>query len=356
MIPDFNKKTADILAQRAAYKCSNPDCRVNTIGPNSDADKSIKIGEAAHIYGARIGSKRFNPDMTDTTRAEITNSIWLCRNCHKLIDTDETKYSAEILFKWRENHEKFIASTLGNNTDRIVIESQLSTLSEFKNYPPIIKRIVLDKPNGWEWRLTAELMKYYNSPLFRKLNDLKEGLYLKNPTTIEADYAFKWIQDRLNEMSRIVSPAGNLLDRLSKSWGEPGKPGDIKEIHHVTKLFKEYLEHIISFEEKIRFVNIPDKYQNLLFLFQDLIGSQVMKLASLPEDLDEIVTIANSMDNETNEHRVIRKEFVFELPKDWEKKFNKELRKLGEKSGNNSTGCWTILIIITALIIMFSLF
>ncbi|QSW88265.1 MULTISPECIES: hypothetical protein [Flavobacterium] len=45
MNPDFNKTTIDTLAKRAGYKCSNPDCRVNTIGPNSDPEKSTKIGE-----------------------------------------------------------------------------------------------------------------------------------------------------------------------------------------------------------------------------------------------------------------------------------------------------------------------
>ena len=117
MVPDFNKKTIDILAKRAAYKCSNPDCRVNTIGPNSDPEKATTIGEAAHIFGAREGSKRYDLSMTDSFRAEITNAIWLCRNCHKLIDTDEQKYSTNILFAWRAKHEEFIASDLGSITD-----------------------------------------------------------------------------------------------------------------------------------------------------------------------------------------------------------------------------------------------
>lgn len=99
MKPDFNKKTIDTLAKRAAYKCSNPDCRVVTVGPNSDTTKSTVIGEAAHIFGARPNSKRYCTRMTDAARAEITNAIWLCRNCHKLIDMDENLYTSEVLFK-----------------------------------------------------------------------------------------------------------------------------------------------------------------------------------------------------------------------------------------------------------------
>ncbi len=97
MPPDFNRKTVDTLARRAAFKCSNPGCRVSTVGPNSDLEKSTLIGEAAHIFGARPNSKRYRLNMTDAARAEITNSIWLCRNCHKLIDTDDQKYTSDIL-------------------------------------------------------------------------------------------------------------------------------------------------------------------------------------------------------------------------------------------------------------------
>lgn len=358
MNPNFSKKTVDILAKRASYKCSNPDCRINTVGPNSNPKKSTIIGEAAHIYGARIGSKRHISNMTDESRAEITNSIWLCRNCHKLVDTDETKYSATVLFAWREKHEEYIASTLGDNTSQIIYEEQTSILSDFEGYPPIIKRIIIDKPDGWEWRLTAELMRFFNAPLYRKLKDLKEGLYLKSSTTIEPDKALAWIQEKLNEISIIVTPASGLLDRLTKSWGKAGEPGDVKEIHHVSKLFKAYLEHVVLFEEEIHFSNVPKEYQRLAFLLKDLVGSQVNKLSSIPSDLDKIVALALKHNQENKETKEIRKEFTFELPKHWEKEFNKEVKRLKRKQGhynNNFSGCFSTLTIIVIIILLFSM-
>lgn len=356
MNPDFNKTTIDTLAKRAGYKCSNPDCRVNTIGPNSDPEKSTKIGEAAHIYGARVGSKRFNIKMNDSSRAEITNSIWLCRNCHKLIDTDEIKYSANILFAWREQHEEFISSTLGNNTDQILYKEQNSILKDFDEYTPLIKRIIIDKPDGWEYRLTAELMRFLNEPLFRKLNDLKNGLYLKPLENINAEQAFNWIQERITELTRISSPAVGLLDSLTKSWGKPGEPGDLKEIHHVAKLIKEYLEHVIAFEERIRFVNVPSEYQRAVYLLQNLIGSQVEKLSIIPLELDNIILIIQNPPKENQTPIVINKEITFEITDAWQKEFNKEINKLSRYSPNQkdtkqSSGCFITLIILIAFII-----
>jgi len=74
--PDFNKTTIEVLAKRAGYFCSNPDCRVRTVGPNKDPNKATNLGEAAHIFGAREKAKRYKPAMTDEARASITNGIF----------------------------------------------------------------------------------------------------------------------------------------------------------------------------------------------------------------------------------------------------------------------------------------
>lgn len=174
MSPDFNKNTIDVLARRAAFLCSNPDCRISTVGPNSDVQKATTIGEAAHIQGARSDAPRYDPKMSDVVRAAITNGIWLCKNCHGKVDRDVHRYLADLLFKWREEHDRHVASSLGNS-ERMRFDLEETRLQEFADYPPITRRIVVDKPPGWEWRLTAELLRELNRPIYRKLRDLQAG-------------------------------------------------------------------------------------------------------------------------------------------------------------------------------------
>ena len=70
MLPEFSIKTRDTLGKRAAYICSNPDCRTSTSGPaEASPDKAVILGEAAHIYGAAPGSARYRADMHDEARA-----------------------------------------------------------------------------------------------------------------------------------------------------------------------------------------------------------------------------------------------------------------------------------------------
>lgn len=341
MPPDFSKKTVDTLAKRAAFKCSNPDCRVSTVGPNSDEKKSTVIGEAAHIYGARQNSKRYNSNMSDAARAEITNSIWLCRNCHKLIDTDEQKYTSNILFAWREQHEEYIQSELGSVTDRIQLEEQTAELSLFQNYPPVARRIVIDKPEGWEFRLAAELMRYLNRPLFRRIEDLREGLYLKPQVHINDEDVLSWIQKRIAERSNLIPPAVGLLDKLTESFGPPGKPGNAEEIHHTACLIRDYLEQIVQYEEEICFANVPQKYEKLVSLLKNLIGSQASKLEEIPNTLDEVVSLIGTDHGGTVENpHIVNKTITFELPDNWEKQMTREFKRASGSTGAN--GCLTL--------------
>lgn len=349
MPPDFTKKTIDTLARRASYLCSNPDCRARTVGPNSDPEKSVTIGEAAHICGARPGSKRYQPGMTDSARAAITNGIWLCRNCHKKVDADAETSRTDILYSWREQHEKYVLSELGSSVDRIRGEKQTAELRDFESYPPIVRRIILDKPGGWEWRLTAELLRYLNQRSLRRLRDIHNGLWLGNQEHVANDIALGWVQDRMTEMSRLIQPFANLLEPLNRSWGAPGESGCADEIHHICGLLRDSLCQVVKFEERLCCANLPEELQDTLLLLRGVVGNQVAKIAEIPKHLDEIVTIAESLgEGTTNEAPLtIEKTITLELPKGWPRRITREFRRatrrMKARDRTDGSGCLSLL-------------
>lgn len=328
MTPDFTKAVTDILAKRAAFLCSNPECRVPTVGPNSELSKATTIGEAAHIYGARPDAPRYDPQMSDLARAEITNGIWLCRNCHGKIDRDAFKYPAALLFAWREEHERYAADSLGV-AERLRFDQQEAALPEFQDYPPVIRRIVLDKPPGWEWRPTSELMRHLNRPVFRELQDLRNGLYTRPPERVTGD-PMQWVSARLNEMQSLISPIEKLLERLTASWGPSGQPGDASEIHHVCLLIRDAARRSVEHEQRLWFVDIDDNYRPMVELLKDNIGSQVEKFDSIPAMLDETVDLAERDHSGTAEEPLtIRKVLTVELPENWVQDMQREMRRVG---------------------------
>ena len=329
MKPDFKKATIDTLAKRAAFKCSNPDCRITTVGPNDDSNKSTLIGEAAHIHGARSGAKRYLSTMHDAARSEITNALWLCRNCHKIIDSDDQRYTANLLFAWRNLHEEYVLGELGNISDKLILEESAIQAESFKNYPPVIKRIVVDKPPAWEWRLASELLSYLNYPLLRKLENLNDQLYTKPLTHIELEQFISWASLKLAEMQRLMPPFEGLLNRLTISFGKPGEAGDIDEIHHVCCLISDYIQQVILIEESLDFVHVPDECIDLVNLLKDCIGSQAMKLANIPEWLNEVVIKATSEEYANrSEREVVHQTIELVLPDNWSSDVNGELQRI----------------------------
>lgn len=101
--PDFTEKTKRILSKMASERCCL--CEEVTSGPNSSDSSYLRIGEAAHISGARKSSDlRFNENLTNEDRKNISNGIWLCSNCHTTIDQDEKYYTINELQKIRTEH------------------------------------------------------------------------------------------------------------------------------------------------------------------------------------------------------------------------------------------------------------
>lgn len=96
--------------------CSNPGCKVYTFGPTmEDRNGYSNIGVAAHIAAAAPGpgARRYDSNMTSEARSSADNGIWLCQSCSKLIDTDEVRFPAELLHKWKFAAEKRAMELIG---------------------------------------------------------------------------------------------------------------------------------------------------------------------------------------------------------------------------------------------------
>lgn len=103
---NFSARSRRILAQRAAYRCSNPRCGALTIGPGDDLEDVSDTGTAAHIFAAARGGPRGTGGLSAEDRTSIANGIWLCAACGRLVDANSgNSYPAPLLRSWRDLHE-----------------------------------------------------------------------------------------------------------------------------------------------------------------------------------------------------------------------------------------------------------
>lgn len=98
---DFAYRTRLALAHRVGMHCSNPNCAKLTAGPQTDPQKALNVGVAAHITAASDGGARYDNTMTTHQRTSIENGIWLCQTCAKLVDNDAERYTVDLLRKWK---------------------------------------------------------------------------------------------------------------------------------------------------------------------------------------------------------------------------------------------------------------
>lgn len=105
---DFTKATIDRMAKRVGMRCSYPDCRTPTSGPDATGGVT-NLGVASHISAAAPGGPRYDATLTPEARSDIGNGIWLCQRHAKLIDDDETSYPPSVLLEWKETAEHMAA-------------------------------------------------------------------------------------------------------------------------------------------------------------------------------------------------------------------------------------------------------
>lgn len=110
---DYKLNDLKRLFALSGCECANPACTNKLIAK----DYNSILGEICHIEAASSDGPRFNPNQTDDERRSFDNLILLCESCHKIIDNkdNETKYSVDLLKKWKKNHQEKVLNSINGN-------------------------------------------------------------------------------------------------------------------------------------------------------------------------------------------------------------------------------------------------
>lgn len=105
---EIKPATERMLWGVSAGICEFSGC-TNKLFSHHVTKENVNLSEKAHIYAFSAGGKRpsllrFTPKIND-----IDNLMLVCERCHKLIDSEDTEYSAEQLMAMKKEHEDRIA-------------------------------------------------------------------------------------------------------------------------------------------------------------------------------------------------------------------------------------------------------
>ncbi|MBI3136182.1 MAG: hypothetical protein HYZ14_16020 [Bacteroidetes bacterium] len=157
---DFSETTKRILAERVAFICSNPACRRLAIKPHEKNNKSNKLGDAGHIIGA-YGPRNIKK-LSPKKYKDFENGIWLCKVCHKIVDTETSTYTVDLLKKWKNETECYVEELVVQDTRlrqlRILCQSHLSALRVVSGLPKGLD-YTFNSPNGNGINMTRLFME-----------------------------------------------------------------------------------------------------------------------------------------------------------------------------------------------------
>ena len=72
----------------------------------------MNLGVAAHITAASADGPRYDAALTSEESCDTDHGIWLWQTCAKLIDSDTTRYTPDVIRGWRETAEETAAREL----------------------------------------------------------------------------------------------------------------------------------------------------------------------------------------------------------------------------------------------------
>jgi hypothetical protein len=97
--------------------CAFPGCTQWLVQEATVADPAAVIGEMAHILG--VNGPRHDPDLPDEELNLATNLILLCPTHHKLVDAQDSTYTAQELREWKREQEMYVRQKLSDEVKAV---------------------------------------------------------------------------------------------------------------------------------------------------------------------------------------------------------------------------------------------
>lgn len=209
---------------------------MQTVGPHSLNSKSINIGVAAHIIAASPLGPRYDHKLTTEMREDISNGIWLCQSCAKLVDSDTNLYTAELLYSWKVDAE----AKAGDRLNKQLNIARTADLAPEASRPILPNGLYETEHEGTKLRYFLKGNLLHTEQEFAPgvvcycvIDDKGNVVELKLPYPIE-EYSVEIPDSLLLARRMVVQRDGGTLEEIKMKWGKSAvilrdKDGKLKE-------------------------------------------------------------------------------------------------------------------------------
>jgi len=208
-------KTLRQLYLLSGNLCANPKCDTVLVNANG-----TMVADVCHIKAESPGGPRFDKTLTEEQRRSADNLVLFCSTCHTLVDREATKYTVQVLTKWKKDREARFAAVGDSLRQRylqaIADEAELTDLSIPRSLRSYIKFL---KKN-----------KYTHNVSLRTIKDLTAYIdQLRHLSLPDRDL-----------MRAIIEKALSLGARRERWGGVSVHPNDLKTILIENRRLSDY--------------------------------------------------------------------------------------------------------------------
>jgi hypothetical protein len=220
--------------------------------------------------------------MTPEQRRIITNGIWLCRRCARLIDRDERRFSVDVLYRWKEQHEERIRRAQGGGPEEN--ERRLLLRNAFKGEPAAALQLVLDEPEYWHYLAMVELLRERVTRYAGRRQRLRGNLcFLRRRVLSLSDFP-TWLRERGQEIQDLsdflnVVAGQTLGPAIAKS------PPDAIGLLDAANLLGEVCEGLCAWDGDVKSAIFPPEMADLQPRILEWTDSLFEQIARLPVEM-----------------------------------------------------------------------
>ena len=160
---NYTKPTLKVLWALSGNRCAHPDCHQTLVELATNDSGAVPIGDICHIYASAEDGPRGKANLTQQELNSPDNLILLCPTHHRVVDRQHETYPADLLKKWKQEHE---------SEEREKLSANMGTVATELFSHPYFPRELVDQ------RITDDVETLRKSRMFPEFEEASSALSL----------------------------------------------------------------------------------------------------------------------------------------------------------------------------------
>lgn len=178
-------------------------------------------------------------------------------------------------------------------------------LKELEGESEAAKKILVEKPFGYEYLLLAELIESRLEKANILHENLKNGTYFVRSFVVTDEEYKKFFRETLQDFQRFVTVFANLITvEVQKALGPLGVPSKISDLKSFSEKLSNLSIELFNWETRNEQLNPPDELARAKSLLRGTSESVLSQINSLPKELRRVIEVAQKPDKTEAESKI----------------------------------------------------